>query len=242
MLPTVNILTRTFRIKIGEFTGTAFTIDFVRKRYLVTAQHVVVPTQLKSIEIETNSGWKELQVEVVGHSEPELDFSVLGPVERLHQHSHPVNVWPDPHVPIGQEVYFSGFALGLTTPSNFTDFPYPIPLVRRGMLSSYNEEHSFLDGFVNPGMSGGPVFMMNSDTPDIFGVITHRYEEQATMTTGSGPIKLQADSSRCDPEGRVTTDSTQDELIIGINAGMVRVTRIEWVLGLISQNPVGFRL
>ena len=242
MLPNVNILTRTFRIKVGEFTGTAFTIDWVRKRYLVTAQHVVGPTQLKSIEIETNSGWQDLQVEVVVHSAPELDVSVLRPIDPLHEHRHPIKLLPDGVVSIGQEAYFSGFALGLSTHSNLTDFPYPLPLVRRGMVSSFDEDRSFLDGTVNPGMSGGPVFMMDDDIPNVFGVITHRFEEQTTVSSAGGSIELQTDSPSNYLEGRGTTASTRDELKFGINAGMVRATRIEWILGMISQNPIGFRL
>ena len=244
MLPNLNILTRTFRIRTANGTGTAFTIDFVRKRYLVTAQHVVGTGQLKSVAIESNRGWEELQVGVVGHSDPKHDITVLSPITSPHHHSRPIELLPDQSdkVSIGQEVYFSGFALGLSSPSKTMDFPYPLPLVRRGILSSYGEDYSFLDGFVNPGMSGGPVFRMDSGTPDVIGVVTHRFDERTTESTGGQMIELHIDSSRNYTEGRGTTASTRDELQIGINAGMVRATPIEWVLGLISQNPVGFRL
>jgi hypothetical protein len=37
---TANVFRRTFFIKFGQFTGTAFTVDAENKQYLVTARHV----------------------------------------------------------------------------------------------------------------------------------------------------------------------------------------------------------
>ena len=108
MLPNLNILTRTFRIKAGEFTGSAFTVDFGNTQYLMTAQHVIGRTQLKSIEVETNTGWQVKQVEVVGHSLPDIDVSVLIPHQRLHSHRHPIKLPSSWEVSVGQDATSAG--------------------------------------------------------------------------------------------------------------------------------------
>lgn len=219
MLPDLNILTRTFRIKAGHAPGTAFTLDLGTKQYLVTAQHVVGTTALKSVEIETNTGWENLPVEVVGHSSPESDVSVLFPYRRLSDHSNPIKLPSSWEVLIGQDVYFAGFALGLSTPSNSADFPHPVALVKRGMVSGYDANRWFLDGTSNPGMSGGPVFMMDDNTPNVIGVVTSHWLEKAIV-----------------PE---TGD--QDEKPIGVNASIVAATRIESALNLMALTPPAFR-
>ena len=218
MLPNLDILTRAFRIKIGEFTGTAFTVDFGSKQYLITAQHVVGTTQLNSVQIESNSGWGDLQVDVVGHSLPEIDVSVLFPHRRLHDHRHPIKLPPSWEVSVGQDVYFSGFALGLSTPSNMPDFPYPVPLVKKAMVSGFDQYRWYLDGILNLGMSGGPVFMMDDNTPNVIGVVTSRHIESAIVPPTGGP----------------------DQPHIGMNAGIVTATRIESALDLMSVNPIRF--
>lgn len=218
MLPYLNILTRAYRIKMAHAIGTAFTFDFGSKRYLITAQHVVGTTQLNSVQIESNSGWQDLQVDVVGHSIPEIDVSVLFPRRLLHDHSRPIKLPSSWEVSVGQDVYFSGFALGLSTPSNMPDFPYPVPLVKKGMVSGYDQYRWYLDGIVNPGMSGGPVFTMDDNAPNIIGVVTSRQIESAVVTPTGGPNQPR----------------------IGVNAGIVTATRIESALDLMSVNPIRF--
>ena len=41
MLPSTNILQRTFYMKFGKSTGTCFTIDIDNHQYIVTAQHIL---------------------------------------------------------------------------------------------------------------------------------------------------------------------------------------------------------
>lgn len=219
MLPNVNILTRTFRIKTAHGTGTAFTADFGSRQYLITAQHVVGTTQLYSVDIETSKGWRNSQVEVLGHSAPYIDVSVLYPSQLLHDHRNPIKLPSSWEVLVGQDVYFCGFALGLSTPSNITGFPYPVPLVKKGTVSAFDADHWFLDGIVNPGMSGGPVFTMDDNTPNIIGVVTSRRLESAVVTPTGDPNQPQ----------------------IGVNAGIVTATRIERALDLMARKPEGFR-
>lgn len=212
MIPNLNILTRTFHIRTAEGAGTAFTIDFGTKQFLVTAQHVVGPTQLRSVEVKSNSGWTDLPVSVVGHSAPEIDVTVLFPQRRLHDFRHPIKLPSSWEVLVGQDVYFSGFALGLSTPSNLPDFPYPVSLVKRGMVSGFDQYSWHLDGIVNLGMSGGPVFMMDDNTPNVIGVVTSRHIESAVVDATSDP----------------------NQSHIGMNAGVVNATRIEWALDLMT--------
>jgi hypothetical protein len=55
----IEILSRTFFIKVGNEGGTAFTIDYEGKIYLVTARHVVadLPQSAATIKIWKSDQW-----------------------------------------------------------------------------------------------------------------------------------------------------------------------------------------
>lgn len=261
MFPTTNILARTFHIRTSERQGTAFTVDVNRKRYLVTAQHVVGTKPLESVEIRTNSGWRALRVESVSPPVQGIDVSVLAPKERLHCHGYPIELGSDQKVSLGQDVYYCGFALGLSTPTNFTDFAYPMPLVRKGMVSSFDLHHSFIDGTVNRGMSGGPVFTMKGNTPEVIGVVAHFFIEPATVTpAAASDFLLNAGLRDFIGQGRSpeATRSREGQTLslnhllgegtpspapkVDVNAGMGGATQIRWALHLIDKNPIGYPL
>lgn len=264
MLPTTNILARTFHIRTAEGTGTAFTVDFEGRRYLVTAQHVV-GTRLQdvTVDIETKHSWQRFQLENVTRSVPDLDVSVLSLGRSLHDHAFPITLMPKAQMQMGQEMYFSGFPWGLSTPTNFTDFPYRMPLVRRGVVSSFHDYGCYLDGTVNPGMSGGPVYTMEGGVPRVIGVVTDRFEEPAIVRPPVSLTMLTVDSLRDYIAGHGSPDATQlgpDQNVSGdniaivgecsdaqlprvnVNSGIVKATNIEWALALIKSNPTGFRL
>ena len=220
MVPTTNILARTFRIKTAEGRGTAFTVDVDGKRYLVTAEHVVGTAPLESIEIETNTGWDEIKVETVGQPVRDIDIAVLSPKVPIHDHSYPIDIERKGRVALGQDTFMCGFALGMSTPSNYTDFPYPKPSVKKSVLSHSDQFHWFLDGTVNPGMSGGPVFVMDSAIPTILGVVSGHKLERA----------------------KVSKAVVTEPLEVYVNAGICQATRFDSVLSRIASDPRGLPL
>ena len=220
MVPTTNILARTFHVGTPDGTGTAFTVDVDGKRYLVTAQHVVGTAPLESIAIEMDSGWQDLEVETVGQPAFGIDVAVLSPKERLHDHSYPIDIERRGRVSLGQDVFMCGFPLGIPTSPHYPDFPFPRPWVKKSILSNYERLNWFLDGTVNVGMSGGPVFVMESDIPTVLGVVAAHRLERAVVS--------QADNTE-PPE-------------VYVNAGICQATRFDSVLSRIASDPRGLPL
>lgn len=220
MTPTTNILARTFRIKTAKGTGTAFTVDVDGKRYLVSAQRVVGIAPSESIAIETSTGWEDIKVETVGQPVHDIDIAVLSPNVPLHDHSYPIDIEREGRVSFGQDVFMCGFPLGISSPTHYPDFPYPRPWTKKSILSNSDQFNWFLDGTVNPGMSGGPVFVMDSAVPTILGVVAAHRLERAVV--------CQADNSE-PPE-------------VYTNAGIGQATRFDSVLSRIESDPRGLPL
>ena len=218
-----SIVGRTFCIRTEAGQGTAFTMDVDGKRYLITAQHVLGANSTGSISIESTSEQERIDVEPVGHSTPKLDVSVMRPSKPIHDHCFRTKPY-DPEsssIVIGEDVYSCGFPLGLSTKVfYFPNFPYPIPLLRRWMVSGFDTDQYYLDGFSNPGASGSPVFKMHGTVPIVIGVVVARYKEPSSVTDG-----------RCDTGGQVD-----------LNSGIVMITKIEKVIDLIRRNPIGLEV
>ena len=108
MLPTNNIYQRTFYMKIGENTGTCFTIDVDNRQYIVTAQHILKGNNNANlICIRNNKEWCYCPIELVGHSEEDIDISVFAPYKQISP-SHPLKT-DQAGLTLAQDVYFLGF-------------------------------------------------------------------------------------------------------------------------------------
>lgn len=193
MVPT-NILQRTHRILFGNSTGTAFTIDFDSRQYLITAKHVVEGIkQTNIISIQHENQWKEIPCEVVGFGENNFDIAVLSLPLQISP-NHPLS-FSNTDFFLGQDIYFLGYPYGLygeVEPNLNSHFP--IPLVKKGIISSFifgknnRLDYLLLDGHNNPGFSGGPVFYKSVERNDVFGVAgvisSFQYEWQPVFQNG----------------------------------------------------------
>ena len=74
---TTNVLQRTFHIRFGGGSGTAFTIDIERRQYLVTARHIIESFCGGELEIYHDSEWKKINLELVGAGAGEVDIGGL---------------------------------------------------------------------------------------------------------------------------------------------------------------------
>jgi len=133
---TSNVYTRTFFIRFGTSTGTAFTIDLEKKQYLVTARHVCAGIRDgDSIAIFHDERWKDAPAKIVGlgaENRVDTDVAVLALKKQISpSFSMPATsadlVW-------GQDVYFLGFPYGLHT-SVEANNGYPLPLVKKALIS-----------------------------------------------------------------------------------------------------------
>jgi S1-C subfamily serine protease len=153
-----NALRRVFEIRVGNVTGTTFTIEQNNKQYLVTARHVIdtLPHENAKVEIYSGGYWMPLTVKILLPANPEVDIAVL-------QIGDPVSVTfelvPDSNgVFFGQEVFFLGYPYELHTLLGAEH----VPFIKRGIVSAEETIDPdgklwYIDGFNNPGFSGGPV-------------------------------------------------------------------------------------
>lgn len=157
----LEILNRTRLIKVGNEAGTAFGIDYHGKLYLVTAKHIVasLPSGSSQIKVWQSGNWVDYSI-VKTHLPPsdQVDIAVLETNEKV---SQPFQVIPETNaggVTFGQQVWFLGFPWGLHTSDRKVEFPF----IKKGTMSAIdatdiNAVVLYIDGFNNPGFSGGPI-------------------------------------------------------------------------------------
>ena len=160
-----NVLQRVFLIKYGEQFGSSFTIDVNNRQYLISAKHFL--SKLKTsdyIEIFHDSQWKKLEVKRIDLKNPKIDILVLAPAMQL---SPPLELEPSTaHMYLSQNVFFLGFPFGMNVEAKALNNYFPLPFVKKGIVSAmdfYNKEEKILyvDGYNNPGFSGGPIVFLD---------------------------------------------------------------------------------
>jgi len=180
---TANVWTRVFFLKVGSNAGTAFTVERGGKQYLVTAKHLVsgLPSRDAAIQIFKDQSWDDHIVSIVYPQNPDVDMAVL-----TSRKAFPGTLELEPTmegIMLSQDVFFLGFPHGMTTVSVWGG--YPLPLVKRGIISALDYKDKsriiiYVDGFNNPGFSGGPIVFSvgNTNKFRIAGVVSgYRYEK-----------------------------------------------------------------
>ena len=170
---TSNVFERVLNIRVNaatplEATATAFTIDVDGREYIITAKHVVAGLQDRDrIDVFMNNGWSSLSVDILRCDDP-VDIAGLVP-------PHQMTVdFPLPFEKVdfrfGQEAYFLGFPYGIRSPGGGVNGPYPFAMIKRGTISGQIIQDRdkkatllLLDGYNNPGFSGGPIVYRDLD-------------------------------------------------------------------------------
>ena len=190
-VPSEMLLERTFFIKVGNTTGTAFTIDYRGKLYYVTARHVVarLPEKNAIIQVRKGNSWEDLHtVKTLFPPSSEADIAVLKTDENVvHPFSVPTMGQGD-SVTMGQQVWFLGFPFeGMGTPVG-NDKSTMISFMKRGTMSAIDGRNPnavvlYIDGFNNPGFSGGPIvfWSFTSHAYQIAGVVMGYKQETAKI-------------------------------------------------------------
>jgi S1-C subfamily serine protease len=222
---TANVIQRTFHIKVGESSGTAFALDVDGRQYLVTAAHVL-GSEKKKIDMDIDHKWIPTNIKVVGIAPSPIDIAVFAVEKSLQTENLPV-------VPISEgtivsgELFLLGFPYGIPGYSGLTERGYSIPLVKKAICSGFlmgkaDEQYGFyLDAINNPGFSGGPVVDMKANPPKVVAIISgYRYQNE--------PI--------------FNNQGVMQDLYYQYNTGIVVVYLIEHAVNLIKANPIGFRL
>ena len=186
----VEILARTIAIRVGDTQGTAFTIEYEGRLYMVTARHLVagLPQDHATIQILQSNEWKSYQtVRTLFPRSAEVDIAVFETNERLEK---PYLISADGLVTMGQQVWFLGYPYGIRTRfQNGKEAPF----VKRGTMSAIDASNAdavvlYVDGFNNPGFSGGPILYWDFDKKAyrILGVVKgYREQEQPEKPANS---------------------------------------------------------
>ena len=167
---TSNIIQRTFHLKYGSNVGSCFIFPRGDLVYLVTAKHLVFPIRsIDSLEIEHDSGWIEIETNLIGHGKGEEDVSVFSLKEDLRS-DLPLEI-SMAGMTLSGDVHFLGFPFDMKT-THALNYGYPFPFVNKASVSAISETRDilFLDGQNNPGFSGGPIVL--ADKPNqVVGII-----------------------------------------------------------------------
>lgn len=190
MVITSNILQRTFQIRHGGKVGTCFVVDLDAHQYIVTATHVVATLpECGTVGLATDSGTQEVSVRLVGHCKPPTDVAVLAP-ERPLVYSRPIRVSND-GMGLAESVFFLGFPHGWHTAVGGMNGGFPLPLVKKGIVSGFGipESAILLDARNNPGFSGGPVvsdqLSRKAGMPVVIGIVSgFRCESEPVIVNG----------------------------------------------------------
>jgi S1-C subfamily serine protease len=160
----VEILQRTFLLKAGNTTGTAFTIDHNGAVYLVTARHVAasLPESKPVFQIWRTNKWEDVHaVRRILPASADVDIAVFETDEKIAQAFQVAVSAQDEGPTMGQQVWFLGYPFGDTALTSRAENQM-LPFIKRGTISAINGSKPeavvlYIDGFNNPGFSGGPI-------------------------------------------------------------------------------------
>jgi len=193
-----EMLNRTIYIKAGNITGTAFALDYQGKIYLVTARHVVagLPHEKATIEIWQDNQWKTYAtVRTLFPSSNEVDIAVFETNEKAEK-PYQVTTANKGGPTMGQQVWFLGYPWGIY--SRFEGGKTVAPFIKRGTMSAIDgtNQHAvviYIDGFNNPGFSGGPILFwdLNSRSYQIVGVVQGYKEDSAKVLINGQHVDTQ---------------------------------------------------
>jgi S1-C subfamily serine protease len=162
-----NALLRVRLIQVGDEYGSSFTIEVDGRQYLSTAKHVVAGLKDRKSMIlicKKVGDCSPIDVTVLRCDDP-IDIAVLVPSKQLTV-SFPLEP-RDAGIRFGQDVYFLGFPFGSQFTTKGPSAAYPIPFIKKAILSSEvtgdGATKLFLDGHNNFGFSGGPIVYRDLD-------------------------------------------------------------------------------
>lgn len=195
MAITTNVIARTFRMKYGAQTGTCFTIDIDKRQYIVTAKHIVADIKPNdNIQILHEGKWKELTTNIVWIPNSDEDIAILAPEMQISPAS-PLIPSMDGII-LGQDLYFCGFPFGLNTEVGKLNRNFPLPFVKKGIVSASETQEDgstiiYIDGHNNPGFSGGPVIFTHLETNKlkVAGVVSSYYPNYVPVLKENNPTE-----------------------------------------------------
>ncbi len=219
---TTNVISRVYYLKFNGLAGTCFTIDFDKRRYFVTAKHII-ETIKESDKIELyHKEWESYDIKLVGHAE-KADISVFT-IDTLFD-AHPVEVTVK-GLMFGLDVFYLGFPFEYKSDLGKLNRGFPMALVKKGIISgiSLNKDDGqllLIDSISSPGFSGAPIIFTNLKKLEykICGVISKSQFYSVDQKDEDGV-----------------------EYSYLANTGIVLAYSIDNAIDLIKLNPIGYEI
>ena len=232
---TANAIQRTFQIRQGNSTGTAFAIDRDDRQYLITARHVVKSFASGGcLGVFHDRQWKNVTAKVIGIGSNEIDVAVFACDVRLAP-PHALEA-SNAGLIYGQTVYFLGFPFGWDSGMDSLNRDFPVPFAKAGVVSAMitgDSSRIYIDAHGNKGFSGGPVvFVPNGRRPD---------EIRVAAVVANAPKPLLEPVVRKSGDPLIGHDG-KPIAYFPENQGFVVAYDISHATDLIDTNPVGFQL
>jgi len=158
---------------------------------------------------------------LIGHAAGDIDLAVLSVDRPLSPPDLPLEPAMKGMI-FGQDAFFLGFPYNDLSRYAFGRDGFPLPFVKKAILSCFDGGLMYLDGHNNPGFSGGPVVYVPAGERDfrVAGVVSgYRFEAKPVM---SGPLAT--------------------GLVHHENTGIVIAHSVDHAVDLIRANPIGCRL
>jgi hypothetical protein len=248
---TTNVYDRVLMIRIGTNYGTGFALDVDGRQYLITAKHVIAGLGSEgTVLIFRNDGWSPLPVKVFRCDDP-VDIAVLVPPTQL-----TVDYPLEPTmkgVRYGQDMYFAGFPYGLHTSAPALNGGYPVAFVKKAVMSGEIVEDGaseiLLEGYNNPGFSGGPLVYRDLDrTASVFKVAAVVKGFRADIAPIFKQEEIRPDQVTADDiakdrivhshDGRTLRLNDTGE-VVKLNTDILVAYNISYAIALIRKNPIG---
>lgn len=180
----------------GGLEGTAFSIDYQGKLYIVTARHVAagLPQTGATIKVRKSGQWVDVHtVRTLFPPSSDVDIAVFETDEKIPQ---PYGITPagEGSVTMGQQVWFLGYPWGIHSQWATGEAPF----IKRGTMSAIDGTNPdavvlYIDGFNNPGFSGGPIVYWDFEKRAyrIFGVVKGYREDTAKVIVNGEHVDTQ---------------------------------------------------
>ena len=248
---TTNVYDRVLMIRIGNNYGTGFALDVDGRQYLVTAKHVVAGLGADgTVLVAKNDAWTSVPVRVMRCDDP-VDIAVLVPPAQLTV-DYPLEATMK-GVRYGQDMYFAGFPYGLHTSAPALNGGYPVAFVKKAVMSGEVTEGGateiLLEGYNNPGFSGGPLVYRDLDrTASVYKVagvvkgfradIAPIYRKEEIRPDQVTPDDIAKERIVTNHDGHTLRLNDTGE-VVKLNTDILVAYNISYALALIHKNPIG---
>ena len=222
---TSNVIHRVFRIRHGASEATAFTLELDEREYLRHGE-----ARGQRLDERANDRrfrkWslQPREATLVGHAVGDRDISVLAFKTVLTPPGLPMPA-TSKGVIYGQDVFFLGFPYGFVGHYAFGPEGFPLPFVKKAIVSLLDRDTFLLDGHNNPGFSGGPVVFREAGKVDlnVFAVVSGFQAVNEPVYVGDSPVYAGAG----------------EPVVFRYNTGIIVTWSVDFAVELIKANPIG---